>query len=138
MGSWLNNVDHPYMLNWGTLQCSLDLLEIKMAQHQGHHNLMIPTWRYQHNKFPKMWTHDLGNQGDAQAPLTLKTGWRYSLDISLVNKELWVVEQAIQLAFEDKTFLEHGGDKATLNGASRRSLGHQGKMDPIEASTPLH
>jgi hypothetical protein len=68
----------------------------------------------------------------------LKTGWRYSLDISLVNKELWGVDEPIQQAFKDKTFLEHGGYNAISNGASRRSFGHQGKMDPIEASTPLH
>ena len=79
MGSWLNNMDHPYLFNLGTLRWSLDLLEIKMAQHQGHRSRMIPTWRYQRNKFPKMFIHDLGTQGDVKAPLTLKTGWRYSL-----------------------------------------------------------
>ena len=134
LGTWLNNVDHPYLFTWGTLRCSLDLLEHKMGVHQGHHQLMIPTWRHCHNRFPKMLIHDFGC-GQVESPLTLKTGWRYSLDISLMDKELWVVEQAVQYAFKDRKFLDNGGNKATFNGASRRSFGHQGRMDPIEAST---
>jgi hypothetical protein len=81
-----------------------------------------------------MFIHDFSS-GQVESPLTVKAGWRYSLDISLVEKELWVVEQAVQYAFQDKTFLQNGGNKTTLNGASRRSFGHQGRMDPIEAST---
>ena len=52
----------------------------------------------------------------------MKTGFRYSLDIPLVDgKERWAVEHMLQQAFEDPRFLEHGGNKVTLNTASSPS-----------------
>ena len=45
MGTWLNSGGRPYLLNWGNLQCSLDMLEYKMQDMDGHYQLMIPTWR---------------------------------------------------------------------------------------------
>jgi len=67
----------------------------------------------------------------------MKTGYRYSLDIPLVDgKERWAVEHMLQQAFKHPRFLDHGGNKVTLN--TRRSFGHQGKQDPIEACTYVH
>ena len=62
MGTWLNNVDHPYLLNWGNLRCSLDMLEYKMEALDGHYQLMIPTWRYKHVGFPNTYIHQFGRQ----------------------------------------------------------------------------
>jgi len=135
LGTWLNNVDHIHLLQWGNLRCSLDWLEHKIDDHQGHYNLMIPTWRYMHSKFPSLYMHSMGGQ---DPPLMLKTGFRYSLDIALdQGLDKWAVERMVQHAFQNQQFLIHGGDKTTLNFASRRSFGHQGKQDAIEACTCL-
>ena len=136
MGTWLNNVDHPHLVNWGNLRCSLDMLEYKMEALDGHYSLMIPTWRYKQVGFPNIFIHGYGGQ---DPPLVMKTGLRYSLDIPLVDgRDRWSVEHLVHQAFKDPEFLQNGGDKVTLNTASRRSFGHQGKQDPIEACTLLH
>ena len=136
MGTWLNNGGRPYLLNWGNLRRSLDMLEYKMEDMDGHYQLMIPTWRYKHAQFPSTFIHQFGRQ---EEPLVMKTGFRYSMDIPLVDgRERWTVEHMIQQAFKDPRFLDHGGNKVTFNSASRRSFGHQGKQDPIEACTYVH
>ncbi len=75
------HLDHPYLFNWGTMRCSLELLERKMGQHGNHHSYLVPTWRYAHSKFPKIQLWDNGI--DQDAPLNITTGFRYSLDFSL-------------------------------------------------------
>ena len=130
MGTWLN-LDHPYLWNWGTMRCSLELLEKKMQQQGSHHSYLIPTWRYVHSKFPKIRLWDKSMARDD--PLTITTGLRYSLDFSLKDNSYWEVERRLWIVFQDPEFKELYGKDIDICASSRRSFGHQGQQDPLEA-----
>ena len=130
MGTWMH-LDHPYLFNWGTLRCSLELLERKMGQYGNHHSFLVPTWRYAHSKFPKIQLWDNGI--DRDAPFNITTGWRYSLDFSLKDLEFHDVEKRLWDVFEDREFKAKYGKDINLCAASRRSFGHQGQQDPLQA-----
>ena len=128
----MDNASHPHLINWGNLRCSLDFIESKMRESQGHYSIMIPTWRYSHSKAPLLRVLDFA-QEEGEPALKLKTGYRYSMDIGIKNINMWDVEAELQNALRDPYYKHKWGRRPYLNGASRRSFGNHGNMDPIEA-----
>lgn len=136
LGTYLNNFDNPHQVTWGALRGNLDYMEMLMKQQGNHMEVLIPTWRYQHTPFPPTKIMDTKKEGEA-ATLEVHTGFRYTLDIKLGDMDKWQVGELVKLALENPDFKQMYGAKTHLTTASKRSNGHQGQMDRIEAP-PTH
>jgi hypothetical protein len=79
-GTWLNNMDHPHLINWGTLRSNVDFMEMQMKMQGNYMEHTIPTWRCQHDPFPNC---QVLEEPDDATSLQVETGFKYSLDFKL-------------------------------------------------------
>jgi hypothetical protein len=130
-GTWLNNLENEHQINWGTLRCNLDFMECQMKIQGNFMEHTIPTWRYCAFPFPNC---QVLEEAEEILELKVQTGYKYSLDIKMKDgMDTWTLGQMVMAALNDPDFKKQYGTNTNLNTRSRRSNGHQGKLDCIEA-----
>jgi hypothetical protein len=129
--TWLNNMDNEHQINWGTLRCNLDFMEVQMNIQGNYMEHTIPTWRYCALPFPNC---TIVEDGEDSMQLKIHTGFKYSLDIKITEgMDAWVVGQMVQAVIENPDFKLHFANNTSLNPRNRKSNANQGRLDWIEA-----
>ena len=130
-GTWLSNMDNDHQVNWGTLRGNLEFMEMQMSMQGNFMEHTIPTWRCWPCPFPHC---QVLEEKEDTPELQVQTGFKYSLDIKIQgDMDQWAVGQMVHAAVENLEFKKHYGQNTCLIPRSRRSNGHQGRLDAIEA-----
>ena len=76
VGTWLNNSDHQFCVDWGSLRTDLGFQEESIIKTSVYSH-MVYTWRYDHSQFPKarVCGHTYG------IAIDVENGFKFSLDI---------------------------------------------------------
>jgi hypothetical protein len=127
MGISLNNSDHLHLPTWGCQRCDLNFLE--KINEKPHMRAIIKTWKFIHCHGPKQ--HVQG-KGDDEG-VKMQGNYKFSFDFSFWETDIPTLDHELKQAAQSHHMTNKWGNKVMVVPASRRSLGHKGKLDQLQA-----